>query len=183
MRINNLVADLKSLGETVEETRVVKKFLHVVPARLTPVVVSIEMFCDLKTMTVEELVGRLRAAEDRMEAKMDPVTDKMGRLLLAEEDWMAKHKIKPQSLLSKEGSSGGGGGGQYKGKSPMKREGAAADGGQGTVKLTSEGTPGGKAGAMNLRHLRHWAKTVRSPRRRGKPRRRRRRTWAVVDAR
>jgi hypothetical protein len=27
MRINNLVANLKSLGETMEETRVVKKFL------------------------------------------------------------------------------------------------------------------------------------------------------------
>jgi hypothetical protein len=66
MRINNLVANLKALGETVEETRVVKKFLRVIPSKFTPVVVSIEMFCDLKSMTVEELVGRLRAAEDRI---------------------------------------------------------------------------------------------------------------------
>jgi hypothetical protein len=85
MRINNLVANLKSLGETVEETRVVKKFLRVVPAKYTPVVVSIEMFCDLKVMTIEELVGRLHAAEDRIE-KVDQIVDKAGRLLLAEED-------------------------------------------------------------------------------------------------
>lgn len=35
MRINNLVANLKALGETVEETRVVKKFLRVVPTKFT----------------------------------------------------------------------------------------------------------------------------------------------------
>jgi hypothetical protein len=71
MRINNLVANLKALGETVDEPRVVKKFLRVIPAKFAPVVVSIEMFCDLKTMTVEELVGRLRAAEERMEEKVE----------------------------------------------------------------------------------------------------------------
>ena len=63
MRINNLVANLRNLGETVEETKIVKKFLRVAPARFTQVVVSIEMFCDLKTMKLEELVGKLRAAE------------------------------------------------------------------------------------------------------------------------
>ena len=57
MRINNLVANLRNLGETVEETKIVKKFLRVAPARFTQVVVSIEMFCDLKTMKLEELVG------------------------------------------------------------------------------------------------------------------------------
>lgn len=56
------------------------------------VVVSIEMFCDLKVLTVEELVGRLRAAEDRMEEKVGHIVNKAGRLLLAEEDWLAKHK-------------------------------------------------------------------------------------------
>jgi hypothetical protein len=46
-------------------------------------VVSIKMFCDLKILTIEELVGRLRAAEDRLEDKVEQVTDKAGRLLLA----------------------------------------------------------------------------------------------------
>lgn len=71
MRITNLVANLKALGETIEDTRVVKKFLRVAPARFSQVVVSIEMFCDLKIMTVEELVGRLRAAEDRFDEKLE----------------------------------------------------------------------------------------------------------------
>jgi hypothetical protein len=47
MRINNLVGNLRALGETVEDTRVIKKFLRVVPARFASVVISIEMFCNL----------------------------------------------------------------------------------------------------------------------------------------
>lgn len=71
----------------MEDSRVIKKFLRVVPARFTPVVVSIEMFYDTKTMKVEELVGRLRAVEDRLGDKAaEQVTDKMGHLLLTEED-------------------------------------------------------------------------------------------------
>jgi hypothetical protein len=62
MRITNLVANIKSLGEPLEDTCVVKKFLRVVPPRLNQVAVSIEMFCDVKTLSVEDLVGRLRAA-------------------------------------------------------------------------------------------------------------------------
>jgi len=78
MRITNLVADLKVLGETIDDVKVVKKFLRVAPARFTSVIVSIEMFCDLKKLTVEELIGRLRAAEERLEEKVEQITDKAG---------------------------------------------------------------------------------------------------------
>lgn len=44
MRITNLVANIRSLGETLDDARVVKKFLRVVPARFNQVAVSIEMF-------------------------------------------------------------------------------------------------------------------------------------------
>lgn len=93
MRITSLVTNIRSLGETIDDTRVVKKFLRVVPTRFNQVVVSIEMFCDVKALTVEDLVGRLRAAEERFEDKVDQVTDKTGRLLLAEEEWLEKINI------------------------------------------------------------------------------------------
>ena len=57
MWIFNLVATLKTLGETIDDPHVVKKFMRVLPARFNQVVVSIEMFCDMKTLSVEELVG------------------------------------------------------------------------------------------------------------------------------
>jgi hypothetical protein len=54
--------------------------------RFTQIVVSIEVFCNLKDLTIDELIRRLRAAEDRFDENVDHAVDKMGRLLLAEED-------------------------------------------------------------------------------------------------
>ena len=62
------------------------------PPQFNQVAVSIEMFCDVKTLSVEDLVGRIQAAEDRFEDKLEQVTDKAGRLLLAEEEWLERHK-------------------------------------------------------------------------------------------
>jgi hypothetical protein len=82
MRITNLVSNLKTLGEIVEDNHVVKKFLRVVPVWFTQVVMSIEMSCDLRTLIVDELVRRLRAAEERFDDKVDQIVDKEGQLLL-----------------------------------------------------------------------------------------------------
>jgi hypothetical protein len=93
VRITKLATDLKGLGEkSVDNNRVVKKFLRVVPPRYNQVAVTIEMFCNLNELSVEELVGRFRAAEDRFEAPVESVTDKAGRLLLTEEEWAARNK-------------------------------------------------------------------------------------------
>ncbi|XP_066320048.1 uncharacterized protein [Miscanthus floridulus] len=78
MRITNLIANLKSYGETVEDARVVKKFLRVVPPHFNSMVVSIEMIHDLKKLTVEELIGHLHAAKERFEDKVEQITDKAG---------------------------------------------------------------------------------------------------------
>jgi hypothetical protein len=107
MRITNLVTNIKSLGETLDDTRVVKKFLHVVPPRFNQLAVSIKMFCDVKTLSVEDLVGHRHAAEDRFEDKVEQITDKAGWLLLTEEEWLEKHKHRFQANSHKEGGSGG----------------------------------------------------------------------------
>ena len=77
------------------------------PPQFNQVAVSIEMFCDVKTLSVEDLVGRIQAAEDRFEDKLEQVTDKAGRLLLAEEEWLEKHKQRFQSNSHKNSNSGG----------------------------------------------------------------------------
>ena len=107
MRIINLVANIKLLGETLDDTRVVKKFLRVVPPHFNRVAVLIEMIYDVKTLSVEDLVGRLRAAEDHFEDRVEQITDKAGRLLLVEEEWLEKHKNHFQVNSHKEGGSGG----------------------------------------------------------------------------
>jgi hypothetical protein len=64
MRIDSLAAKLRTLRERMEDERVVKKILHVVLAKYQ-IACSIEMFADLKKMSLDELVGRLRVAEER----------------------------------------------------------------------------------------------------------------------
>ncbi|CAD6339575.1 unnamed protein product [Miscanthus lutarioriparius] len=109
MWITNLIANLKSLGETVDDPRVVKKFIHVAPPRFNHIVVSIEMFCDVKTLSVEDAVGRLRVVKDRLVDKVEQITNKVTRLLLAkEEDWLEKYKHRFQSNQKEGGSSDGG---------------------------------------------------------------------------
>ena len=131
------------LGETIDDFWVVKKFLRVAPSWFSQIVVSIEMFVDLKTLTVEELVGRLRAMEERFDDKIDQIVDKAGRLLLAEEVWLEKHKHRFHPG-NKAGGSGGGGV-SSKGKAIARSDGGAS----GQIRLTSMGTPGRKGRCRN----------------------------------
>ena len=64
MRLNIVVGSLCKLGEKIEDHRIVKKILRVVPRRLKQVAMAIEMLTDLNTTTIEELIGRLRVAEE-----------------------------------------------------------------------------------------------------------------------
>jgi hypothetical protein len=91
LRINGLVASLREMGETLEDHRIVKKILRVVPKRLKQVAMAIEMLTDLNTTTIEELVGRLRVAEDvdNDDAKQ-AVAEGIEQLLLTEEQWEAR---------------------------------------------------------------------------------------------
>lgn len=93
MRINGLVASLRELGEEMEDSRVVKKVLRVVPKRLKQVAVAIEMLADIDTMEIEELVGRLQVAEDAdAEDQAASSVEHAGQLLLTEEQWEARRR-------------------------------------------------------------------------------------------
>lgn len=109
--ISKLATGLGGLGEaSVDDTRVVKRFIRVMPPCYSQVAVMIEMFYELKTMSIEELVGRLRAAEDRFEPTMEQVTDNIGCLLLTKEEWATRNKSRmvPPDMSSSLGRKGGG---------------------------------------------------------------------------
>ena len=84
LRISALAADLRTSGENITDARVVKKMLWVLPKSYAQIAISIETLLDLKSLTIEELVGRLKMAEDHL--GIEAVTDKAGKLLLTEED-------------------------------------------------------------------------------------------------
>ncbi|KAL6634298.1 hypothetical protein ACP70R_026969 [Stipagrostis hirtigluma subsp. patula] len=87
MKLTSLVSKIRALGEKVEETYVVKKLLRVVPKKFLQVVSTIEQFGDFKTMTVEEVIGRLKAYEERICTYADA---KGEHLLLTRAEWRDK---------------------------------------------------------------------------------------------
>jgi hypothetical protein len=157
MRINALAADLRTSGEEIKDTRVAKKMLRVLPQRDAQIAISIETLLDLKTLTVKELVGRLQMAKDWV--MIEYVTDKTGRLLLTEEDWVSRNRY----LLLPESSSSSGGE-KKSGYNPSKwRNRGRGDKKDNPVKLTSEGTPWWKGRCRNCGIYGHWRVDCKRP--------------------
>ena len=107
-RMNKLVGNLREHGEKLEDKRVIKKILRVMPSKYTQIVLAIEMFGDLDSMTIEGLVGRLRAVEDRVTNDEAAETEAgMARLLLTEEQWEARRHQRSGKEKEHRGGSGG----------------------------------------------------------------------------
>lgn len=100
MRLNGLATNIRSLGETIGEEQVVKKLLRVVPNKFLQIASAIEQFGDLKVMSVEEVVGSLRAHEERLQGPID--SGEGQQLMLTEEEWRKKESGEGKLLLTRE---------------------------------------------------------------------------------
>jgi hypothetical protein len=65
VRINGVVQKRRTLGDEVDEVTVVRKFLQALPPRYHQIAMSIETLLNVEDVPVEELVGHLKAAEER----------------------------------------------------------------------------------------------------------------------
>ena len=138
VRITALATNLRSLGDNISDSEVVKKLLQVVPEKLSQAAVSLEMFLNLNTITIEEVIGRLRMFEER--AKPKQITDAMGRLMLCEEDWEARRKAR----RDEENSGGNAGSSSSRGKRRGRGRGRGGGGSS-----SRDGRDGQSAGAGN----------------------------------
>ncbi|XP_074336389.1 uncharacterized protein LOC141673536 [Apium graveolens] len=66
IKLNGLVTNIRALGEKVEESYVVKKLLRAVPTKFLQIASAIEQFGNLEVMSVEEVIGSLKAHEERL---------------------------------------------------------------------------------------------------------------------
>ncbi|KAL7092450.1 hypothetical protein ACP275_12G165300 [Erythranthe tilingii] len=65
-RMIDLINQMRTYGETIEEERIVQKFLITLTEKYDHVVAAIEESKDLSTLTLTELMGSLQAHEQRM---------------------------------------------------------------------------------------------------------------------
>ncbi|XP_071680491.1 uncharacterized protein [Lolium perenne] len=66
LRVATLVNGIRALDEKLEEISIVRRFLRAALPRYLPVVSAIEQCVDLKTLTMDDLVGRFKAHDERM---------------------------------------------------------------------------------------------------------------------
>nr|GEZ21053.1 zinc finger, CCHC-type [Tanacetum cinerariifolium] len=83
-KISGIVAKFKSLGSSLEEKVIVRKFLNSVPKKYLPIVAPIEQYFDLETMPFEEAVGRVKAYEERLQS-LEAKDEDQGQLMMASE--------------------------------------------------------------------------------------------------
>ncbi|CAA7409803.1 unnamed protein product [Spirodela intermedia] len=106
LRLNSMALTLTTLGDKVEETQVVEKIIRSVPQRFKQIVVAITMLLDVSTLTVADLTGRLKTAEDAFE-KPPSAMHHDGKLYLTEEEWDAQRRKRDAEKTGGGGSSSG----------------------------------------------------------------------------
>ena len=97
-----MASTLTTLGDKVVETQVVEKIIRSVPQRFMQILVAITTLLDVSTLTVTDLTGRLKAAEDAFKPPPSAMHHD-GKLYLTEEEWDARRK-KPDAEKTSRGS-------------------------------------------------------------------------------
>ncbi|XP_073360151.1 uncharacterized protein [Aegilops tauschii subsp. strangulata] len=138
MRLGSMVTNLNILGDKVTEEKAVRKFLRVVPPRYSQIALSIETLVDLDTLSIEDLTGHLKAAEERLDHGGSGQAG--GNLLFTEEQWLARYKQREQGKGSSRGGGHGGGRGGGRGRGRGR-------GGKGKDNAPGDGAPGGGRGS------------------------------------
>lgn len=82
LRLTGIVQRLATLGDPEDEVKVVRKYLRIARACYKQLVISIETMLDISRLSIEEIAGRLKAADDDEPL---PAHTANGKLLLTEE--------------------------------------------------------------------------------------------------
>lgn len=85
LKLKGLFTNIRPLGETMAKSYVVKKMLRAVPTKFLQIVSTLEQFGDFEKLTVEEVVGSLKAHEQRLSGSGKNESNK-GQLMLTEEE-------------------------------------------------------------------------------------------------
>jgi hypothetical protein len=146
MRLTGLTAKLAELGDPESDKKVMQKWLRIVPKRYSQLAHSIDNLVDLNMTSIEEIVGRFKAAEERYEQEAEE--EGGTKLYLTEEEWHAR------AGRHESGSSSGG-------KKPRGK--GQADRGKGATRSgnTGKGAPRRDGNCRYCGIKGHWARECR----------------------
>jgi hypothetical protein len=93
-KIGCMATKFASLGGTLSDAQMVKKLLDTVPDSLFAAVAGIEQFCDVETICFDDVLGRLKAFQERTERRKAAVGgERRGdQLLLTAAQWEARRR-------------------------------------------------------------------------------------------
>lgn len=82
-KLAGIAANTSALGEEIEESKLVKKFLSSLPIKkYIHIVASLEQVLDLKTTSFEDIIGRLKVFEERVSVAEETQEDQ-GKLMFS----------------------------------------------------------------------------------------------------
>ncbi|GJY78472.1 zinc finger, CCHC-type containing protein [Tanacetum coccineum] len=82
-KLNGYATKAKELGKTLDESLLVRKLLDSTPDRFIQIVASIEQTNDLDKITLDEIVGKLKAFEERIKLRKGGQVESQENLLFA----------------------------------------------------------------------------------------------------
>ncbi|GJR27081.1 zinc finger, CCHC-type containing protein [Tanacetum coccineum] len=83
-KLNGYATKAKELGKTLDESLLVRKLLDSTPDRFIQIVASIEQTNDLDNITLDEIIGKLKAFEERIKLRKGRQVESQENLLFAQ---------------------------------------------------------------------------------------------------
>jgi 23S rRNA maturation mini-RNase III len=118
LRLQGMLSQLAVLGDAILEKEAVKKYLHIVPEKYEQVAASIETMLDLANISIEEVTGRLTAAEDRFARRAVARSGRVTASCSTHAEWTTRTNPQCGEVSS---AQGGGSGAKVRGKAPKKK--------------------------------------------------------------
>jgi uncharacterized membrane protein YgcG len=101
---SRMAAHLATLSEEVKDGEIVVKMLQSLPPRFKQITIVIKTLLDVSTMSVADLIGRLKEAFEEAPTSLQ----QDGMLCLTDEEWDAQRKKREAENHSGSGARGGG---------------------------------------------------------------------------
>ncbi|GJS43492.1 putative zinc finger, CCHC-type containing protein [Tanacetum coccineum] len=124
-KLMSIITKAATCGLTFDEQTKVRKVLNAVPDKFLPVVATIEMIVDFKTVKLEEIIGKLKTYEERIKFRKASQEDNSEKLLLTRQRNNRNYK-------HNYGNGRRGGGNQTRGRWKDRDEGHTSDESEGT---------------------------------------------------